>query len=87
MGVLARRKSPQTSNAFSARGCMDLGRVVGEAVVRLRAERDVKRRARRWVMCILALLYVIFFCFFRFVIFGCSQEDGSYQDVRKKGTW
>ena len=54
MGVLARRKSPQTSNAFSARGCMDLGRVVGEAVVRLRAERDVKRRARRWVACILA---------------------------------
>ena len=33
---------------------MDLGRVVGEAVVRLRAERDVKRRARRWVVCILA---------------------------------
>ena len=26
--------------------------VVGEAVVR--AERDVKRRARRWVVCILA---------------------------------
>jgi hypothetical protein len=31
---------------------MDMGLVVGEAVVR--AERDVKRRARRVVVCILA---------------------------------
>jgi hypothetical protein len=56
MGVLARRKSPQTSTAFSAasaRGCIDMGSVVGEADVR--AKRDVRRRVRRWVVCIFAV--------------------------------
>ena len=64
---------------------MDLGRVVGEAVVR--AERDVKRRARRWEACILAAVcwYLLLFLSFRDIWF-CSQEDGKYQDVRKR-TW
>jgi hypothetical protein len=59
MGVLARRKSPQTSTAFSAasaRGCIDMGSVVGEADVR--AKRDVRRRVRRWVVCILRFVVV-----------------------------
>lgn len=58
MGVLARRKSPQTSTASSARGWMDVGMVVGEAVVR--AKRDVTRMARREVVCILAVLLFVF---------------------------
>ena len=85
MGVLARRKSPQTSNAFSARGwsCADIGMVVGEAVVR--AERDVKRRARRWVVCILAAVCWYLLLFFRFVIFGfVRKKTGSIRMLGKE---
>jgi hypothetical protein len=70
MGVLASRKSPQTStasSAASARGCIDMGIVVGEAAVR--AKRDVKRRVRRWVVCIFGRSGLVWFglvsCFCR----------------------
>ena len=61
-----------------------MGRVVGEAVVRLRAERDVKRRARRWVVCILAaVLYSS--SVFRFVIFGfVRKKTGIIRMLGKK---
>ena len=64
---------------------MDLGRVVGEAVVRLRAERDVKRRARRWVVCILAAVCWYLILFFRFVIFGfVRKKTGSIRMLGKE---
>ena len=60
--------------------------VVGEAVVR--AERDVKRRARRarrWVVCILAAVCWYLLLFFRFVIFGfVRKKTGSIRMLGKE---
>jgi hypothetical protein len=57
IGVLARMLSQTATAAFSARAC----RVVGDAAER--AKRVDARRVRRWVVCILDVV----FAFFRFL--------------------